>query len=293
MKLPPFAYARPDSIDEAVRLLAAEDGAASPIAGGQSLIPLLAFRLAAPTLLVDLRRIPGLGDIRIGADGVHLGPMVRWRDIQDDARLACAHPLLAAAISHVAHYQIRNRGTVGGSLAHADPAAEMPGVAVTCGAKITVTGTGGSRTVDAESFFLGPLTTALAPGELIVDVHLPAWPASRRWAFREFARRRGDFALAGIAAFFDEREGRAANVRIGVIGTADRPQRLAAAEAALEGQVVDAAAIERAGAAAADEVDMHDDMHASAAYRKSLTGTLVERSLAAAAGLELTQTERT
>ena len=293
MKLPPFSYACPTSLDEAVKLLAAEEGAASPIAGGQSLIPLLAFRLAAPSLLVDLRRIPGLGDIRIGDDGIHLGPLVRWRDIQDDGRMAAAHPLLAEAISHVAHYQIRNRGTVGGSLAHADPAAEMPGIAVTCGAKISVTGAGGSRTVDAEDFFLGPLSTALAPGELIVDVHLPVWPAPRRWAFREFARRRGDFALAGVALFYDERDGRAADVHIGVIGTADRPQRLKAAEAMLEGRAVDAPTIERAAAAAAGEVGMHDDMHASMAYRKSLVGTLLERGLAEAAGLETIQTERT
>ncbi|MEX2455190.1 MAG: xanthine dehydrogenase family protein subunit M [Rhodospirillaceae bacterium] len=292
MKLPPFEYACPASLDEAVKLLAAHDGSAKAVAGGQSLIPLLAFRLAAPDLLVDLRRIPDLGRIGIGEDGVHLGALVRWRDIQDDTRLADAHPLLAAAVSHVAHYQIRNRGTVGGSIAHADPAAEMPGIAVVCGAAISVAGSSGARTIAADDFFLGPLTTALEPDELIVDVHLPYWPADRRWGFQEFARRRGDFALAGAGLYYDEIDGRAANVRIGVIGTGDRPQRLPAAEFELKGHPVDGAAIARAAAAAAASVEMHDDIHASAAYRKALVGTLVERGLEIAAASADTDPER-
>ena len=129
--------------------------------------------------------------------------MVRWRDIQDDKRLATAHPLLAAAIAHVAHYQVRNRGTVGGSMAHADPAAEMPGVAVTCDAEIAVVGKAGARTIKAADFFHGALTTALEPDEIITEVRLPAWPAGRRSAFQEFARRRGDFAMSGVALFYD------------------------------------------------------------------------------------------
>ena len=135
-----------------------------------------------------------------------LGAMVRWRDIEDDARLATAHPLLKAAIAHVAHYQIRNRGTVGGSLAHADPAAEMPGIAVTCDAEIAVVGKAGARVIQAADFFQGPLTTALTPDEIITEVRLPAWPARRRWGFQEFARRRGDFAMAGAAVFYDPDE---------------------------------------------------------------------------------------
>ena len=138
MKLPPLEYACPASLSEAVALLASAGGDARAIAGGQSLMPMLAFRVVAPTLLVDLRKLPGLKEIKISADGVRLGAMVRWRDIEDDARLATAHPLLKAAVEHVAHYQIRNRGTVGGSIAHADPAAEMPGIAVTCDAEIAV-----------------------------------------------------------------------------------------------------------------------------------------------------------
>src|ERR1700724_2863985 len=195
MKLPPFDYACPTTLPEAVQLLAARDGDAKAIAGGQSLVPMLAFRPAQPTLLVDLRKLADLRGIRILAKGVTLGAMVRWRDIEDDERLDTAHPLLKAAIAHVAHYQIRNRGTVGGSLAHADPAAEMPGIAVTCEAEISVTGKSGARVIRASDFFQGPLMTALAADEIIVDVRLPRWPPHRRWGFMEFARRRGDFAL--------------------------------------------------------------------------------------------------
>src|SRR2546423_11750004 len=149
MKLPPFEYACPTTLPEAVQLLAGHDGEAKALAGGRSLMPMLAFRLAHPTLLVDLRKLADLRGIRISEKGVTLGAMVRWRDIEDDERLDTAHPLLKAAIAHVAHYQIRNRGTVGGSLAHADPAAEMPGIAVTCAAEIAVTGESGPRVIKA------------------------------------------------------------------------------------------------------------------------------------------------
>ena len=163
--------------------------------------------------------------------------MVRWRDILDDRAARDAHPLLQAAIAQVAHYQIRNRGTVGGSIAHADPAAEMPGIAVTCEAEISVVGKSGARVIKAADFFRGPLMTALAADEIIVDVRLPAWPAGRRWGFQEFARRRGDFALAAAAVFYDEDEsGKARNAHVGAIGVADRPLRLHAVEAVLNGQ---------------------------------------------------------
>src|SRR5258707_1127130 len=150
----------PTMVTEAVQLLAARDGDAKAIAGGQSLVPMLAFRLAQPTLLVDLRKLADLRGIRISAKGVTLGAMVRWRDIEDDERLDTAHPLLKAAIAHVAHYQVRNRGTVGGSLAHADPAAEMPGIAMTCDAEIAVVGRSGAHVIQAADFFQGALTSA-------------------------------------------------------------------------------------------------------------------------------------
>ncbi|HJU17152.1 MAG TPA: xanthine dehydrogenase family protein subunit M [Stellaceae bacterium] len=282
MKPARFEYCAPATLEEAVALLAA-DPEAKPIAGGQSLMPLLAFRLAAPSLLVDLRRLSGLDGIAVGADGVRLGARVRWRDIEADARLAAAHPLVQEAVKHVAHYQIRNRGTVGGSLAHADPAAELPGVAVACDGVIRVVGAAGARTIPAAEFFLGPLETALRPGELVTELHLPSWPAGRRWAFREFARRPGDFALAGVALFYDEeRDGRARDTHIGVIGACRRPHRLAPAEALLNGRVVDEATIAAAAQAASAAVDSPQDLHADADYRRALVATLVERGLRAA-----------
>jgi aerobic carbon-monoxide dehydrogenase medium subunit len=285
MKLPPFDYACPATLSEAVQLLASRDGDAKALAGGQSLVPMLAFRLAQPALLVDLRKLADLRGIRITDKGVTLGAMVRWREIEDDDRLASAHPLLKAAIKHVAHYQIRNRGTVGGSVAHADPAAEMPGIAMTCDAEIAVVGTSGARTIQAADFFQGALTTALTPDEIIVEIRLPAWPKARRWGFQEFARRRGDFAMAAAAVFYDQDEsGKAKNAHIGVIGVADRPLRLAAVEDVINGRVVDEITIAAADAATSAAVDPQDDIHASAAYRRSLVGTMVERALRHAAG---------
>ena len=157
-----------------------------------------------------------------------------------------AHPLLVAAVEHVAHYQIRNRGTVGGSIAHADPAAEMPGIVVTCEAKIAVVGKAGARVIDAANFFQGPLMTALKPDEIITEIRLPAWPAKRRFGFQEFARRRGDFALAAAMLFYDEDGGKARNAHVGAIGVADRPLRLPAVEQVLNGNKIDEA-VDRQG----------------------------------------------
>jgi len=280
MKPAPFDYACPGSLNEAVALLASRPDAKA-LAGGQSLMPVLAFRLAEPSLIVDLRKLPGLARIEVTQAGLHLGALVRWRDIERAENLA--HPLLKAAVAHVAHYQIRNRGTIGGSLAHADPAAELPGIAVACDGEIEIAGSKGARKVAAEKFFTGPLTTVLAQDELITGLILPPWPAARRWGFEEFARRRGDFAIAGVAAFFDLEGGRAARAHIGVIGACSRPHRIAAAEAALNGRAIDEAAILAAARAAAQAVDPPEDLHASAAYRRALVETLVERALRRAA----------
>jgi carbon-monoxide dehydrogenase medium subunit len=279
MKLSAFDYACPATVAEAVALLAAHGGDAKPIAGGQSLVPMLAFRLAAPTLLVDLRKLDELRDIAIGNRGVTLGAMVRWRDVLEHPRLRQAHPLLAAAVEHIAHYQIRNRGTVGGSLAHADPAAELPCIAVTCEAEIVALGPKGRRVIAAAEFFRGALLTALQPDEIITEIRFPAWPRDRRFGFQEFARRRGDFALAAAAVCFDVVEQKFRNVRIGAIGAADRPMRLAAAERTLEAHDMTEAGIGAGAAAAAGAVDPADDIHASGAYRKTLIGVMVERAL--------------
>jgi carbon-monoxide dehydrogenase medium subunit len=284
MKSPAFDYACPTTLAEAVSLLASRAGEARALAGGQSLVPMLAFRLAAPVLLVDLNRLIELRYIGIGDDGVRLGAMVRWRQIEDDVRLLSAHPLLVAGVRHVAHYQIRNRGTVGGSLAHADPAAELPGIAVTCEAEITAIGVAGRRVIKAADFFRGPLTTALTPEEVIVELRLPPWPTRRRWGFEEFSLRRGDFALAAAALYYDALpDGTASNAHVGVIGVGGRPQRLPEVEAILNGSVIDAGTIAAAERAAAAAVNPFDDIHASAAYRRALVGTMVERALRRAA----------
>jgi carbon-monoxide dehydrogenase medium subunit len=283
MKLPPLDYACPDTLKEAIALLASH-GDAKAIAGGQSLMPMMAFRIATPTLLVDLRKLTELRRIKISADGVRLGALVRWRDILDDERLATAHPLLQAAVTHVAHYQIRNRGTVGGSIAHADPAAEMPGIVVTCDAEITVVGTSGSRVVAARDFFVGALVTSIEPDEIITEIKLPAWPARRRWGFQEFARRRGDFAMAAAALFYDQdASGKASNAHVGIIGVGDLPLRLTEVEAALNGRIIDEATMARAAEVTSATVKAQADIHASVAYRRSLAGTMVERALREAA----------
>jgi carbon-monoxide dehydrogenase medium subunit len=288
MKAPRFDYIRPDRLETAIEFLAEHGEQAKVIAGGQSLVPMLAFRLAAPRFLVDIGRIPNLNRVVTDDDGTRLGALTRWRDIERNAELQRAHPLLVEATRYVAHYQIRNRGTVGGSLAHADPAAEMPGIAVTCEAEILVAGRQGQRTIPAGAFFTGPLSTALQKDELVIEVRLPPWRPTRRWAFEEFARRKGDFAIAGVALFYDvESDGRASNVHIGAIGVADTPIRLAAVEAVVKDKSITEAAIREAGAAASESVDPVDDIHAPGDYRRALLRVLTERALASASGLSL------
>ncbi|MFM1814671.1 MAG: hypothetical protein RLZ98_1366 [Pseudomonadota bacterium] len=282
MKLPDFQYKRPATVEEAVNLLATHGDDARPIAGGQSLLPVMAFRLSNPKVLVDLAGIPGLRDIRIDGNGVHVGAMARWRDLLECKQLEQELPILAEALPHIAHYQIRNRGTAGGSLANADPASELPAIAVAYDAVIEVAGKNGKRTIPAGELFLGPLTTSLEADEIITGVQFPKQPAGRKWAFLEFAKHRGAFAMAGVALTYDDDGGAAKNVHIAVLGAASTPRRLAAAEAALEGKPVGDDTIAAAARAAAAEIDPSDDIHASAAYRRGLLKTLVERALAAA-----------
>jgi len=279
MKLPAFDYASPATIEEAVALLASRSGNAKIISGGQSLVPMLAFRLAAPELLVDLKQLQGLNRIVIAEDGVRLGAKVRWCEIERNVTLKAAHPLLVEAIRHVAHYQIRNRGTVGGSLAHADPAAEMPSITITCEAELTIVGPKGKRVDKASNFFRGSLTTSLAADEILTEIKLPPWPASRRWAFLEFALRRGDFAIAGVALHYDLVGDKIADIHIGAIGVGDRPLRLHAAEAVLNGRRLDDVTIEDAAKAARESVDPPSDIHAPAEYRRALLTTLLARAL--------------
>lgn len=279
MKMPKFEYARPSSVEEAVQLLAKNDGA-KIISGGQSLLPILAFRLNYPSLLVDLRDIKGLSDIDISEEGVKLGARVRWVQIEEDQKLATAHPLLVSMISNVAHYQIRNRGTVGGSLSHGDPAAEMPGLAVICECTITIVGSNGERQVPASEFYTGALETVLEPDEILTQVRFPHWPSGRKWGFEEFSHRKGDFAIAGVAVFYDlSSVGVIENAHVGVIGAASTPIRLASVEDRLNGSVPSEELIAEMVELGAASVDPQADAQISADYRRSLVGTLLGRVL--------------
>ena len=284
MKLPPVAYVSPGSIDEVIALLDRHREDAKILSGGQSLMPMLAFRLASCSLLIDLKDVPGLDRIAIGNDGIEIGARVRWRDIEQDRRLRTAHPLLSEAVTHIAHYQIRNRGTAGGSLAHADPAAELPALAVTCDAQIVTAGPGGRRSIRANEFFLSPLVTALEPREMIVALRLPLWPEKRRFGFAEFARRRGDFALAGAIVFFDrDDQGKISDPHVGAFGVADTPIRLHKAENALKGAIPEDRIFAEAAKVGTEDIDARSDIHADSDYRRALLTTLLTRALQASA----------
>jgi carbon-monoxide dehydrogenase medium subunit len=235
-------------------------------------------------MLVDINEIEGLDRIESRAHGVELGALVRWHQIEASPAVRAANPLLSEAVRHIGHYQIRNRGTWAGSSAHADPAAEFPAVAIVCGARFGIRSMREKRTVEAGDFFVGPLTTALEPDEILTDVEFPAWPAGRRWGFEEFSLRPGDFAIAGVAALIDG-IGDAASCRLACFGVGDKPSRLVEAEAVITAEGLTADAVARASAAAAAEVEAQTDIHAQADYRRALVEVLVERVVLRAAGL--------
>jgi carbon-monoxide dehydrogenase medium subunit len=279
MKMPAFDYVAPNTLPEALEVLSQYRGAARVLAGGQSLLPMLAFRMAAPSILVDLRNVSALDRISISAAGLELGAKVRWCDIDECKRLRAAHPLFVAAIDHVAHYPIRSRGTVGGSLAHADFAAELPAIAVVCDAVIVAASASGVRRIPAAEFFQSPLTTSLRDDEIITALVLPAWPVERRWGFQEFSRQHGGFPLAGVALFYDQVGGNASNTHITVIGAHSRLERMSAAEQLLNGRSVTDSAIEATARAVAAAIDPVSDTEGRADYRRALVRTLVERAL--------------
>lgn len=280
MKAAPFDYIRPETIPDVLAALVGAAGEAKVIAGGQSLVPLLALRMAAPTLLVDISRVSDLRGVAITSSGTRIGALTRWREIERSPEIRAAQPLLATAVKHVAHYQIRTRGTIGGSCAHADPASEIPAVALACDATFEVASPRGPRRIPAEAFFTGTLATALEPDELLVAVHLPPWPAARRFAFQEFARRSGDFALAGCLAFFDlDADGRCQNPRVGAFGIDERPRRLVDVEAILAGRHLTPSLAAEAAAVAGRVVEPQSDLHAPADYRRALLQVLAERVL--------------
>lgn len=282
MKFSSFEYYRPADLNEAIRLLAAHDGDALPLAGGQSLLPMMAFRLVQPRALVDLSGIPGIDGIALlRDDGLRLGALVRWCDVLTSPVIARAHPLLVEAVRHVAHYQVRNRGTLGGSIAHADAAAEFPAVCLVLEAHVEVVGTRGRRSVPIGDFLRGALSTDLAQDELVEAIRFPPWPSGRLWSFREFARRSGDFALAGVAMYADpDADGRRRrNWRIVCFGLGEVAQRLVEVEALLEGREPDARLIDKAAALARAHLVADEDIHAPPEYRRALAAQLLARSL--------------
>ncbi len=281
MKPAPFDYFTPATLDEALALLAEHGGEAKPLAGGQSLIPAMNFRLARPAVLVDLNGISELAYVRPESGGVAVGAMTRQRVVERSEVVARAAPLLAEALPSIAHPQIRNRGTVGGSIAHADPSAELPAVMLALDARFRAQGSTGERSIPAAEFFKGMLETALEPGELLVEIAVPPLPASTGTAFLEVARRHGDYAMVGVAVIVTlDPRGRCKQARISLLSVGDGPVLATEAGKVLAGQTPSADLLRAAGnTAATHDIDPPSDIHATAAYRRRLAAVLTRRAL--------------
>jgi aerobic carbon-monoxide dehydrogenase medium subunit len=279
MKPPPFEYAAPATLDEAVALLT-EHAEAEPrvLAGGQSLIPLMNFRLAKPGYLIDLRNVAGLAGIRREGDVLVIGAMVTMSAIERSPEVAVAAPLLAEATGLIAHTPVRNRGTIGGSLAHADPAAELPAVALACDAELVAAGPAGNRRIPAAEFLRGPFSTALAPDEILTEVRLPVWPGGH--AYVEFSRIHANFAVVGVAALAELDGGRIRRAALAVTGVAPTAIRATAAEQALAGaDAADPAAAAAAARAGVAGLAPAGDLHASGPTRVDLARTYLRRGI--------------
>ncbi len=281
MKPPAFRYLRPDSLEEVVAALAEHGDEAKPLAGGQSLIPAMNFRLAQPSVLVDLELVEALRTFGREDGALHVGAMVRQRDAERSAEVRAACPLLSEALPWIGHPQNRNRGTIGGSIVHADPAAELPAVAVALDATIELLSSRGARTVPAATFFEGPFTTAVEPDEVVTGVRFPA-ARGLRAACLELAPRRGDFAVVGVAAVVRFADGGTLvdDVGLAAFGVAAAPVRLTEAEAQVRGAELTPGVAEQAGAASADDVERPTtDIHATGDYRRRALTELVRRAL--------------
>jgi len=278
MKPARFEYHAPVTLDEAIALLVRYDGEARLLAGGQSLVPLLNFRLARPAALIDLNRIKSLAYIREHDGHVRFGAMTRQRAIEFSPVVARRLPLLREATRWVGHLPIRSRGTIGGSIAHADPSAEYPAVLAALAGEVVARGPKGERTLAPDTLFETYLTTTLTPDEILTEVRLPVMPEGSGWAFEEFARRHGDFAIVGVAAAVWRTSGRV-TVRLATAGAGATPRRLLASEDIVEREGFGDAAVEAAARRASELVEPDSDLHASADYRRHLAGVLTERAL--------------
>jgi carbon-monoxide dehydrogenase medium subunit len=289
MKPPLFAYQAPTTIDDAVAALAA-DGDAMVLAGGQSLLPAMNFRVAHPAVLVDIQHVAGLKGISIAGGTIVVKAMARHRELELDDAVRRANPLIAEAMEHVAHIPIRNRGTVVGSLCHADPSAEMPLILVLLGGTVVAHGPNGAREIPADAFFESALTTTRGHDEIVVEAHFPVLAPDAGWAFDEMTRRHGDFAIVGVGAVVrldDQRK--AAEVQLAACGIADRPVLLREAAQRLVGTTLAPSDLRAAAAIAAAAVTAADDMHATASYRRRIVAALVERMVTKAAARALTR----
>jgi carbon-monoxide dehydrogenase medium subunit len=278
VKPPPFGYSRPESVSEAISTLASLGPDGKVLAGGQSLLPLLSMRLAAPHHLVDINRLQELSYVRVDNDAVLVGALARHADVLADVPARAAQPLLGQALRLVAHATIRNRGTTVGSIVHADPSGEMTAVLALLGGSVRVAGSAGERDVPAGEFFLGPLESAVRPDELAIEVRFPALPARAGTAFVEVARRHGDYAVCGVAAMVElDGDGRVARARTAYLSVAPTPLVLDLTEATgVDGDFAAAASRAR------ELVEPEADIHASADYRRHLAGVLTERALRSA-----------
>ena len=284
MKLPPVDYEAPGTLDEALDLLAEHEDEASVLAGGQSLIPLLALRLAQPTVLIDINGVEGLSGVSQTDGWVTIGATTREYVAEESATIAESVPLLAAALPLIGHEAIRSRGTVGGSLAHADPAAELPAVARALNAEFVVRGPSGERVVPAAEWFEGYLTTSRGPDELLTEVRFLAARPGTGTSFQEVARRHGDFAMVGLATSVTLNAGTITDARLAFAGVSDVPARATAAEELLEGERPTAELFGEAARVAAADIDPPSDLHGSAEYRKKVAAALVRRGLREAVG---------
>jgi CO/xanthine dehydrogenase FAD-binding subunit len=281
MKPAPFKYIAAQSLDHALALKADYGDEASILAGGQSLVPTMNFRLAQPAVLIDINPLSALAGVaRVNGHALRIGAMTRYRALERDADVAAALPLVREALPHIAHPQIRNRGTLGGNLAHADPASELPAIALVLGGRLRAQSKTGERWIEARDFFLGPLSTALAADELLVEVELPTQPAAGGSCFMEVARRRGDFALTGVAVTvtIDDNR-RCGGARIALCGAGDTPVDVSAAAASLAGRTGSDAEIDDVASSVQSAIEPPGNVHASGAYQRHLAGVLVKRAL--------------
>jgi CO/xanthine dehydrogenase FAD-binding subunit len=281
MKPAPFDYVDPRSLPEALDLLARHGDDAKILAGGQSLVPMLNLRLARPGVVIDINRVAGLDAVAVGDGLLHVGSLVRQRGLE---RWASARvPLLATVLLHIGHAAIRARGTVAGSVVHADPAAELPALLLCLDGSVTAESHRGRREIPATALFEGPLTTAVQPDEIVTETRWTLPAPAEGWGFHEIARRHGDFALAGVTALLRVEDGRVSRARLALFGVGFTPVRAEAAEQTLVGAAPTASQLAEAARLAAEGLDPGDDLHAPATYRRRVARTLAERALSDAA----------